>query len=160
MILYTIWRWGLAYPYFVSPFFYLVNGSYSCSLVEPSDPFTSDDPFKSDPFAQFKSVSFADPFSSDPFEVYLHQVITLHRHIAQHCMHACTAQRSAALHCTPLHYTSLLYTCYTTLHYTLHYTTLHYTTLHYTTLHYTTLDYTTLHCYILTALHCIGLTLP
>ncbi|XP_028403710.1 epidermal growth factor receptor substrate 15-like 1 isoform X2 [Dendronephthya gigantea] len=35
---------------------------------EPSDPFTSDDPFKSDPFAQFKTVSFADPFSSDPFE--------------------------------------------------------------------------------------------
>ena len=38
-------------------------------LIEPSDPFTSDDPFKSDPFVQFKSVSFADPFSTDPFEV-------------------------------------------------------------------------------------------
>ena len=40
-------------------------------FVEPSDPFTSDDPFKSDPFAQFKTVSFADSFSSDPFEVFL-----------------------------------------------------------------------------------------
>lgn len=38
-------------------------------FIEPSDLFTSDDPFKSDPFAQFKTVSFADPFSSDPFEV-------------------------------------------------------------------------------------------
>ena len=39
------------------------------NLLEVADPFTSDDPFKSDPFAQFKTVSFADPFSSDPFEV-------------------------------------------------------------------------------------------
>ena len=39
------------------------------NLLETPDPFTSDDPFKSDPFAQFKTVSFADPFSSDPFEV-------------------------------------------------------------------------------------------
>lgn len=38
-------------------------------FIEPSDLFTADDPFKSDPFAQFKTVSFADPFSSDPFEV-------------------------------------------------------------------------------------------
>ena len=39
------------------------------NLLEVADPFTSDDPFKSDPFAQFKTVSFADRFSSDPFEV-------------------------------------------------------------------------------------------
>ena len=38
-------------------------------FLEAHDPFTTNDALKIDPFAPFKTVSFADPFSSDPFEV-------------------------------------------------------------------------------------------